>query len=72
MASQLRDCQARLNGLRLHLTALDPTAVLARGYAIVSRPDGTVVVSTAQVAPRDPLRVRVADGGFGVAVTSDE
>jgi exodeoxyribonuclease VII large subunit len=46
--------------------------VLARGYAIASLPGGVIVTSTAQVAPGDPLRVRVADGEFSATVTKDE
>ena len=70
MTHHLHSARQRLTGTRLHLAALDPTAVLARGYAIVSRPDGVVISSTVQVAAGDPLRVRVADGEFGAAVTN--
>ena len=66
--NRLRTRRAQLDGLRLHLAALDPTAVLSRGYAIVSAPDGAVVSSTAQVAAGDPIRVRVADGEFSAVV----
>ncbi len=68
ISHHLRNARQRLTGTRLRLAALDPTAVLSRGYAIVSQPDGAVVSSTAQVAPGDPLRVRVADGEFGATV----
>lgn len=48
------------------LSALDPTAVLARGYAIAAHRDsGRVVRSVAEVAPGEPLDVRVSDGTFG-------
>ena len=72
MAVRLGSVRQRLTGARLHLAALDPTAVLARGYAIASLPGGVIVNSTAQVAPGDPLRVRVADGEFSATVTKDE
>ncbi len=68
MTNTLRSRRDRLTGLRLHLAALAPTRVLARGYAIVTRPDGAVVSSTAQVAPGDAIHVRVADGEFTAAV----
>ena len=68
ISHHLRNVRQRLTGTSLRLAALDPTAVLARGYAIVSRPDGAVVSSTAQVAPGDDIRVRVADGQFNAAV----
>ncbi len=70
MGHHLRRARQRLTGTRLRLAALDPTAVLARGYAIVSQPDGVIISSTTQVAAGDPLRVRVADGEFGAAVTN--
>ena len=48
------------------LSALDPTAVLSRGYAIAShRRSGRVVRSAAEVAPGEPLDIRVSDGSFG-------
>jgi exodeoxyribonuclease VII large subunit len=62
--------RARLRGEGLRLTALDPSRVLARGYAIVARADGAVVHSVAQVTPGDAVRVRVADGAFGATVTT--
>ena len=73
MAVRLRSARERLRSQRLHLSALDPTAVLIRGYAIITKSDGSVVGSVTQVAAGDVLAVRVADGEFGVAVaTNDE
>ena len=72
MAGRLRQQRARLRGEGLRLTALDPSRVLARGYAIVATADGAVVHSVAQVTPGNALRVRVADGAFGASVTKDE
>ena len=62
----------RLRSQRLRLAALDPYAVLSRGYAIVSKSDGSVVGSVTQVAGGDGLQVRVADGEFDVAVTTGD
>jgi exodeoxyribonuclease VII large subunit len=45
-----------------HLRALRPDAVLARGYAVVRRADGTVVRSAAEVASGERVDVRVARG----------
>jgi exodeoxyribonuclease VII large subunit len=42
--------------------ALSPAATLNRGYAIVTRADGTVVRDPAQVADDETLRLRVAAG----------
>lgn len=59
----------RLNGLSLRLGALNPNAVLRRGYAVVQRRDTRAVVTgQAQVAPGDRLDVSVADGTFGAQV----
>ena len=68
IANRLRSRRERLTGLRLHLAALDPTAVLARGYAIVSKPDGVVVSSVAQAHTGDAIHVRVTDGQLNARV----
>jgi exodeoxyribonuclease VII large subunit len=60
----------RLTGLSLRLSALNPAATLARGYAIVRRTDdGRVVLSVQQVAPGDRLSVQVSDGTFESTVS---
>jgi exodeoxyribonuclease VII large subunit len=71
IANRLRSQRQQLAGLQLHLGGLDPASVLARGYAIVSTVDDTVVSSTAQVASGDPLKVRVSDGTFGAIAKND-
>ncbi len=53
-------------GLEQALKNVSPVAVLNRGYAMVSQPDGALVRRAAQVAPGETLRVRVADGEFEV------
>jgi len=67
MAHRLQLRRARLIGVTARLDALNPLAVLQRGYAIVRR-DGQLVRSAAQVAPGDHLSVRVADGEFQASV----
>jgi exodeoxyribonuclease VII large subunit len=69
ITNTMRQQRARLRGEDLRLTALDPSRVLARGYAIVATVDGAVVHSVAQVTPGDALRVRVVDGAFAATVT---
>ncbi|HEU0295680.1 MAG TPA: exodeoxyribonuclease VII large subunit [Anaerolineales bacterium] len=55
----------QLEGDRKRLEALSPLAVLARGYAVVTRKDdGSVVSRVAQAS--DEMRVRVSDGEFEV------
>ncbi len=64
--------RARLIGLELRLNALNPQAVLERGYAIVTQVDGNLVRSVKQVHPKDDLHVQVSDGKFGVRVQESE
>lgn len=55
------------------LAALDPCAVLSRGYAIVTRREsGRAVRSAVEVRPGEALDVRVAQGGFGAVVEGDK
>jgi exodeoxyribonuclease VII large subunit len=58
----------RLAGIEQRLNALNPLAVLERGYAVVTRIDGQRVTRTGQVSPGDELNVRVQDGEFGAKV----
>ena len=60
--------KARLDGARQRLAALDPLAVLRRGYALLQSPDGRPVTSVTQVKPLDSLRARLTDGGLTVQV----
>lgn len=64
--------QARLAGFEQRLAALNPEAVLARGYAVVRSPGGVLVKSVRQVSPGDPLKVLVSDGEFNAAVQDGE
>lgn len=56
--------------LRARLRALAPGATLERGYAIVSKIDGTIVRDRLEVEPGELLRVRVHRGDFGVRPVS--
>jgi exodeoxyribonuclease VII large subunit len=59
----------RLEVLQGKLAALDPKAVLVRGYAIAThRETGRALRSASEVAPGDAVDVRVADGTFGTVV----
>lgn len=54
-----------VQGMQRRLTALSPLAVLARGYAVVTRKeDGSVVSRVAQASPE--MKIRVSDGEFEV------
>jgi exodeoxyribonuclease VII large subunit len=73
IAHRLSLGHARFNGLSSRLSALDPEATLARGYAVVRRTDdGRVVSRIGQVSPGDRLSVRVSDGEFGSVVQSED
>ncbi len=56
---------AHLKGMTRRLEALSPLAVLARGYAVVTRKEDGRVVSRVEDA-RDAMKVRVSDGEFEV------
>ncbi len=65
----------RTTALRAQVSALGPSATLARGYAVVQvvPRDGTppeVVTSIAQSPPGSQLRIRVADGSITAAAMS--
>jgi len=54
--------QERLQHIILSLDTLSPLATLARGFAILERPDGTIVRKALTVSAGDPLRARLAQG----------
>ena len=61
--------QERFAGLEQRLNALNPQAVLERGYALVQRvDDDALVTEAAQVKQDDALKVTVHDGTFGARV----
>lgn len=64
--------RSRLDGAARRLEALNPNAVLDRGYAIVSGAGGQVVRSVTQVQAGDELSVQVSDGRFGARVADEK
>ncbi len=59
----------KMAGLGKRLVALSPFEVLARGYAVVTRPaDGSLIRSVGQAKENDVIEVRVSDGQFGAVV----
>ncbi len=69
MRSLLDVRRERLRGKAGRLHALSPLLTLSRGFALVRRADDeTLVTRVAQVAPGDPLLVRVSDGTFAAGV----
>lgn len=66
---QSRLWRERLVGMQGRLNAINPLEVLARGYAVVRRPQTDEVVSSvAQVAVGDAIAIRVQDGEFEAEV----
>ena len=61
----------RLAGLDQRLRSLSPLAVLGRGFAVVSHPNGQVVRSINQVQPDDELKIRISDGQFNARALDD-
>ncbi|MBI1802692.1 MAG: exodeoxyribonuclease VII large subunit [Chloroflexi bacterium] len=64
---RLQVLHERVASRRGHLSALNPQAILARGYALV-RKNGQSVTRVKQVAPGDPISVTVSDGSFEARV----
>jgi len=65
-----RRLRADLRILDGKLAALNPTAVLTRGYAIaLDRDTGKAVRSISEASPGRALDIRVSDGAFGAVVT---
>jgi exodeoxyribonuclease VII large subunit len=60
--------RARWQGLDQALKTVSPRAVLARGFALVTKGEGQVVRRAAEVAAGEKLRVQVSEGEFGVRV----
>lgn len=68
VARQLQREALKLRGLARSLEAVSPLATVARGYAVLSKPDGAVVRSVAQVEAGDKLRARLSDGDLKLRV----
>jgi exodeoxyribonuclease VII large subunit len=66
--ARLHLARERLTPLVRTLNAVSPLATLERGYAIVSRVSGAIVLSAAEVGPGTPIEVRVAVGKFRARV----
>jgi len=58
----------KLAGFADRLISLSPQATLGRGYAVITRPDGSLVRSIIQVSVGDEVGVRLLDGFFDAGV----
>lgn len=57
---------------RARVRALSPAATLERGYAVVRRPDGTVVRTAAELEPAADVLLRFVDGERAAELTAAE
>jgi exodeoxyribonuclease VII large subunit len=65
--------ESRLRGFERRLEALNPLAVLGRGYALVTRQaDGKLVSHVGQANPGDGIQIHVSDGVFDAVVSKDK
>lgn len=63
---------SQLQGLERRFQALDPLAVLGRGYAVVTRKDdGRVIYKTEQIESDLLISIRVIDGQFTAKVSDN-
>jgi len=60
----LQRANARIGALDARLQSLSPLAVLDRGYALVLNAEGSLIRSTTQLTPGEPLLTRLSDGSF--------
>ncbi|MGD8749679.1 MAG: exodeoxyribonuclease VII large subunit, partial [Balneolaceae bacterium] len=65
--------RSSLKGFERRLESLNPLAVLARGYAVVTlRENGKLVSQVKQTNVGDEIQVRVSDGTFDATVSKDK
>lgn len=60
--------RAHLNGLHNRLLALNPAAVLQRGYAMIEHPDGSLLRSVGEAQLGERLGIRMTDGRLAARV----
>ena len=70
LRTRVEGAASRLAHAGAALDLVSPRGVLARGYAIVTGPDGMIVRSGAALAPGDAVSVALGEGGFDARVTS--
>lgn len=68
IARELQRDTLKLRGLARSLEAISPLATVARGYALVTHEDGSLVRSVTQVESGDLVQARVSDGELKLRV----
>lgn len=71
-ARRFQQEEQRLARLAGRLDALSPLKVLARGYALASREDGTVIRAAGELTPGEPIRLRLGQGSARCTVDTIE
>jgi len=71
-SQQVQLARQRFEQEQGRLTALNPIAVLKRGYTVSYGPDGQILTHAAHVKPGDTVRVRFQDGDVHTQVKSVE
>ena len=64
--------RSKFSGVESQLKALDPLAVLERGYAVVTDDKGDVVKSVGDISNDQSILVNVRDGKFGAVVNNGD
>ncbi len=72
LAQQLQRRHLQAEALAQRLSALNPRAVLARGYALVQDDAGHVLISVKQTHPGQPLRITLSDGSLRARVAETD
>jgi exodeoxyribonuclease VII large subunit len=68
-AGRVRGAGQRLALAQRALNAVSPLATLARGFAVVTRADGSLVTDVAALRPGDAIEARLARGALTARVT---
>lgn len=71
-SSYIERARERLLTRRAALEVASPLAILARGYAIVSRADGSLLRAAPDAKPHETLHIQLADGTVTVTVKGTE
>jgi exodeoxyribonuclease VII large subunit len=67
---QLVSARSELSRIRAQLRALDPSAVLERGYAILTDTSGCALGGVSAMQPGDAVHIRMRDGQAGARIES--
>ena len=68
VGNRLASAEAHASGRGEALSALDPSAVLRRGYSVTLDREGRALRSAEEVRPGEPVRITLASGALGARV----